>query len=97
MGEMIERVEEAILSKIAEIFGAIHCNAGGQIGRAAIEAMREPTDSMADIAQEKYCGQPRETTVAWAKEDKWDAHRQDLIDEYQVFIDAALATPPAEG
>jgi hypothetical protein len=63
------------------------------LARAAIEAMREPTDEMANKAIEASYGITRERAVAIGKADKWDGRRQDLINDYQIFINAALSSP----
>lgn len=99
MGEMIERVAKAI--SLGEWSDSEHwqCRDEREVwlerAVAAIEAMREPTDDMADRAIEYSYGITRERAAEIAKEDKWDGRRQDLINDYQVFIDAALskATP----
>ena len=93
--EMIERVARALRLVNATSEGMTFTELTEAMARAAIGAMREPTDEMADAVQEQQLsGISRETAVVWAKEDKWAGARQDLINDYQKFIDAAL-TPTA--
>lgn len=95
----IERVAKAMRQKYAEMTGEVGL-VDFEVSRArdewlacartALEELRAPSDFMADQAAENYVGITQETAVAWAKDDKWAAHRADLIESYQNFIDAAL-------
>ena len=48
MSEMVERVRKAIEAHCYEVGFKLKPDAGNRLARAAIEAMREPTDGMVD-------------------------------------------------
>ena len=82
---MVERVEAAILAKIDSMYGMIHFNANGEIGRAAIEAMREPTVQMTQAACDATRGPVPMSPEA--------AHSVG----YRAMIDAALKVSEGRG
>lgn len=87
MSEMIDRVARAIAAREAEIMvGAdpTHQSADPRaLARAAIEAMREPTDAMT------YSG-------SWAVGPGGSAAKKaELAKAYRAMIDAALSPEPA--
>lgn len=81
MSEMVERVGEALRVKLIEWYdGGIGFEDGGiMLARAAIEAMREPTDGMmkAGFSEIEYLN------ATWV--DEYDA-----MECWQAMIDAAL-------
>lgn len=58
--------------------------------RAAIEAMRGPTEAMIDAGGASVYGHPREKAIEWAKEDKFDGCVEEAREVFTAMIDAAL-------
>lgn len=58
--------------------------------RAAIAAMREPTDEMWDAGAENLYGVSREKAIEYAKEDKFESDGHKAEEIWQALIDAAL-------
>lgn len=92
MSEIIERVARAMADKFEDHFGgevALSDHLSQKMARAAIEAMREPTEEMKDLGANgvpdrpcPYSGLPTE-----------EAHAAEI---WGIMIDAALAptSPP---
>lgn len=74
MSEMIERVARAIEQEIGPQDMDF-----AKIARAAVEAMREPTEAMLEVAQDMY--EPVGDRAMWPPEPK---------DAWPAMIDAAL-------
>lgn len=79
MNEMIERVARALVEhRMGK--GAPVMDEGRKEARAAIAAMREPTEAMRrQIARDDWMGR---SDLSWT-------------DGYRIMIEAALAEPPA--
>ena len=56
MSEMVERVRKAIEAHCYEVGFMLKKDAGNLLARAAIEAMRQPTDRMYSSGREKMHG-----------------------------------------
>lgn len=76
--EKIEQVARAILSKVPTGYGMTASEAE-DYARAAIEAMREPTEAMI----------PKEGVFLWRYQDS-DADQEEARAAWQAMIDAAL-------
>jgi len=63
---------------------------GDIAARAAIEAMREPTEAMITAGGEKGYGHTREQAEEWAKEEKFDSYAEEAVAYWRSMIDAAL-------
>ena len=87
--QMIGRVARAILSKVPSGYGMTEAESI-DYAKAAIEAMREPTEEMVEAGGTANYGHPREDAVEWAKEEKWDAAAHEAVFLYTAMIDAAL-------
>lgn len=73
MNEMVERIARAIEAESNYVISQHHAKA---LARAAIAAMREPTDAMLDVA----CEQTLEPEI----------YRIDAVEQWQGMIDEAL-------
>lgn len=79
---MIERVAAAIKNCKEDGYNAV--------ARAAIEAMREPTDAMIDAA----CGARVRLYPAWEGQKPQPTAGEVIISGHHAMIDAALQWPP---
>jgi hydrogenase maturation factor len=79
VSDMVERVNNAIREAVAKEFSVQLCNGTDYVARAAIEAMREPTEAQLLAA------------VEWAEES--GAALEPIAIGYQRMIDAALSVP----
>lgn len=75
---VVERVAEAIRRVNETTAGLTFRELTVEMARAAIEAMREPTDGMVDALMNGA----------------FDAYRGDVVEAYQAAIDAALSEKP---
>lgn len=86
MSEMVERVAKAmelVMIQRQGMFGTSR-DASSALARAAIEAMREPTEEMIDSANATAAYWHHDTSEV---ESEW---REEMLQEYQAMIDEAL-------
>lgn len=62
--------------------------------RAAIEAMREPTETMWEAGGASLYGHPRAKAEEWGKDDKFESDANRAEDAYKAMIGAALGGKP---
>lgn len=93
---------ESMIERVARAIRDSDCGVGSDApwedyiddARAAIEAMREPTDTMWEAGAEALYGHPRHKAEEWAKDDKYESWGHPADDAYKKMIDAALIWPP---
>lgn len=66
------------------------------IARAAIEAMRLPTETMTEAGAVQSGGATKEQAIEWAKLDKFESRQFEAEGIFTAMIDAALAPPSEE-
>lgn len=86
---MVERVARSICD-IYEAGDERVSEAALAAARAAITAMREPTDTMWEAGAESLYGHPRHKAEEWAKDDKYETSGHIADEVYKKMIDAAL-------
>jgi len=94
MSEMIERVARAIAAD--NVRGNSNWQDWLVEARAAIEAMREPTEKMWDAGAADLYGVSREKAIEYAKEDKFESDGRKADEIWRAMIDAALSDQPPE-
>ena len=87
---MIERVSAAVDGELKRLGLLQNISVGNVIARAAIEAMREPTDAMIDAA----CGARVRLYPAWEGQKPQPTAGEVIIAGHHAMIDAALQWPP---
>lgn len=95
MDEMIERVGAALAKACLDEFGSTWSNdVRWKFARAAIGAMREPTDEMIKVGHANIAPW---WSPAMVGSDDYGNTCKAAQSAFRGMIDAALATPPAEG
>ena len=111
MSEMVERVARAIAVDALRQNPMLEIMDGGlgyyddydnkaydcvEIARAAIEAMRLPTEAMTEAGAMQSGGATKEQAIEWAKLDKFESRQMEAEDIFIAMIDAALIPSPPE-
>ena len=92
---MVERVDRVIREKVLEVYDIMLLNSPEEIGRAAIEAIREPTDAMVERAVPAVTisidrGPALNREAQQQAEDFAAPRRRDVANIYRAMINAAL-------
>lgn len=88
MTSMVERVGRALAKEEGYAYDPEPYD---RRARAAIAAMRDPTETMTEAGAVKAGGATKEQAIEWAKLDKFESRQEECEDIFSAMIDAALS------